>query len=142
MIATIYRFLLTLIALLLTLAVFLINKGFVLNPYLPVRLENLPNGASYVLYLALCLIFTWASLLVAKRLSNDVMQQGSIIELEQVNDAFLPSYLGYFFVALSTTNTQVFLIVFSILLVLVFSSRAAYFNPIFFIFGFIIRRIN
>jgi len=49
---------------------------------------------------------------------------------------FLPSYLGCFFVALSVPNFEVFIVVFGIIAIFIFYSRASYFNPVFFILGY------
>lgn len=54
------------------------------------------------------------------------------------NDGYLPSYLGYFFVALSIPgkDIQTLSLVFGILFVFVFFSRTVYYNPLFLIFGY------
>ena len=70
------------------------------------------------------------------RLGTDTIDAGSISVIEPANDAFLPSYLGYFFVALSIPNIEVFCYVFGIIYIFIFYSRISYFNPIFFLFGF------
>ena len=69
-------------------------------------------------------------------LGTDTMEAGSISVIEPANDAFLPSYLGYFFVALSIPNIEVFIYVFGIICIFIFYSRISYFNPIFFLDGF------
>src|SRR5690606_38431226 len=61
---------------------------------------------------------------------------GSIVEVEQANNAFLPSYLGYFFVALSVNNSETLIFVFSILFIFTFLSQTLYFNPLFLFFGY------
>ena len=63
---------------------------------------------------------------------------GDILGIELANDAYLPSYLGYFFVALSipTNDILTLLFVFSILFLFVFCSQALYYNPLFLILGY------
>lgn len=134
--ATFYRFFLTIVALSLAVAVFLIKAEVHFLPLLHHKLQHIPAIFSYLTYMAICIFLAWLSLSLAKGLSNDTLSQGSIKEIEQANDAFLPSYLGYFFVALSVPNFQIFCIVFAIIVILIFFSRAAYFNPLYFLFGF------
>ncbi|PKL53377.1 MAG: hypothetical protein CVV36_07320 [Candidatus Methanoperedenaceae archaeon HGW-Methanoperedenaceae-1] len=135
MIEHIFKFCLTLNSLLLSLVVFVIKEGFVINPLHP-YLSNLPSIISYILYLLVVLIFTWISMCLINRLGTDTIDAGSISVIEPANDAFLPSYLGYFFVALSVPNIEVFFYVFGIICIFIFNSRISYFNPIFFLFGF------
>jgi len=130
----IFKFVLTLNSLLLSLMVFLIKEGFVVNSLHP-SLSSLPKIITYILYFVIVLIFTWLIIQLANFLDTDTIDAGSISVIEPANDAFLPSYLGYFFVALSVPNIEVFLYVFGIICVFIFHSRISYFNPIFFLFG-------
>lgn len=135
MIEYIFKFCLTLNSLLLSLVVFLIKEGIVINSLYP-YLSSLPDIISYILYLSVVLIFTGLSMRLINFLGTDTIDAGSISVIEPANDAFLPSYLGYFFVALSIPNIEVFLYVFGIIYIFIFYSRISYFNPIFFLFGF------
>lgn len=135
MIEHIFKLFLTLNSLLLSFMVFLIKEEMVLNSLHP-YLSNLPKIITYILYFMMVLIFTWLSLQLTNFLSGDTIDAGSISVIEPANDAFLPSYLGYFFVALSIPNIDVFLFVFGIICIVIFYSRVSYFNPIFFLFGF------
>ena len=76
------------------------------------------------------------TLMLAKKLSNDEIGEGTVGEIEQANDSFLPSYLGMFFVASSIPNYLTFAFAFSIIAVFVFFSRSIYFNPMYFLFGY------
>jgi hypothetical protein len=131
----IFKLFLTLNSLLLALTVFLIKEGIVINSLHP-YFSSLPDIISYILYLSVVLILTWLSMRLTNFLDTDTIDAGSISVIEPANDAFLPSYLGYFFVALSVPNIEVFLYVFGIICVFIFYSRISYFNPIFFLFGF------
>ena len=131
----IFKFFLTLNSLLLSLMVFLIKEEIVINSLHPC-LSNSPNIITYILYFVIILITTWLSMQLTNSLDTDEIDEGSISVIEPANDAFLPSYLGYFFVALSVPNIEVFLYVFGIICVFIFYSRISYFNPIFFLFGF------
>ena len=115
--------------------VFFIKEGTVINS-LHQNLSNLPNIVTYSLYFDVVLIFTWLSIHFTNFLDTDVIDNGAITAIEPANDAFLPSYLGYFFVALSVPSMEIFIYVFGIICVFIFYSRISYFNPIFFLFGF------
>ena len=130
-----FKFFLTLNSLLLSLIVFLIKEEIVINSLHP-YLSSLPKIITYILYFVVIIIFTWLSLQLTNFLSVDTIEAGSISVVEPANDSFLPSYLGYFFVALSVPNIDVFFYVFGIIFIFIFYSRISYFNPIFFLFGF------
>lgn len=76
------------------------------------------------------------SLFVSKYLGNSNVTKGSVIEVENANNAFLPSYLGYFFVALSVNHCETLIFVFAILFIFTFLSQTLYFNPLFLFFGY------
>ncbi len=59
-----------------------------------------------------------------------------IVEIKQINSDFLPSYLGYFFVALSIQNIQALLFIFITLFIFIYRSQIFYFNPFFLIIGY------
>ena len=50
--------------------------------------------------------------------------------------AFLPVYLGYFFVALSINNLTTLCYIYAIVFVFTFVTQAQYFNPAFLLFGY------
>lgn len=131
----VFKFCLTLNSLSLSLMVFLVKEETVINSLHPC-LSNLPNIITYILYFIVILITTWLSMQLTNFLDTDEIDEGSISVIEPANDAFLPSYLGYFFVALSVPNIEVFFYVFLIICVFIYYSRISYFNPIFFMFGF------
>ena len=68
--------------------------------------------------------------------SKDSIDIGKVKQIEQANNAFLPSYLGYFFVALSVSYFDTLVFVFLLLFVFTFLSQTLYFNPLFLIFRF------
>ena len=131
----IFKLFLTINSLLLSLMVFFIKEGIVVNSLYPFFL-NLPNIISYVIYFIIIILFTKLSLFLIHFLDTDTIKASSISSIEPANDAFLPSYLGYFFVALSVPNIEVFICIFAIIAIFIFSSRISYFNPIFFLFGY------
>jgi uncharacterized membrane protein len=117
------------------------------------KLSSLPDFFSYILYFCLPIFFTWISLLLAKSLAKDSLEKteksikkengqtqiskmSKVIEVEQANNAFLPSYLGYFFVALSIPYFETLIFIFLILFLFTFYSQTLYFNPLFLLFGY------
>lgn len=117
------------------------------------KLSFVPDFASYALYFCLPIAFTFISLLLAKLLAKDSLEKtekkvrrengqeqtikrSKIIEVEQANNSFLPSYLGYFFVALSITNSETLTFIFLVLLLFTFFSQTHYFNPLFLLLGY------
>lgn len=140
----IFRLLLTFNATSLLIIIFLVKQGYTLGyfftkcPYLPYipELLDLPNYFSYVLYLLIPIIFTGISILLSELLGKSSFSAGEVVSLEHANNSFLPSYLGYFFVALSVGSWETLWFVYGVLFVFTFLSQALYFNPLFLIFGF------
>ncbi len=92
---------------------------------------------SYILYILIPVFLTYTSIFLSNRLSKDSMVNGEgNKEIEQANNAYLPSYLGYFFVALSIPRFETLAFVFLILFVFTFLSQTLYFNPLFLLFGY------
>ncbi|OBY50292.1 hypothetical protein BBB48_08785 [Haemophilus parainfluenzae] len=93
---------------------------------------------SLLFYFLIPFVATATVLWLSKYLGKDEFKQGEVKELEYVNDNFLPSYLGYFFVALSIPDNNLFLlfVMYGIIFLLVSCSKSFYFNPVFFLFGY------
>lgn len=113
----------------------LFENGF-LNEFIINNFSELLNFCSYLIYFIIIIILSIISLLLIKSLSDDEIEENTLTNIEPANDAFLPVYLGYFFVALSIPDIEVFLVVFGLIAVLIYYSRISYFNPNFFLFGF------
>lgn len=75
--------------------VFLIKEEIVLNPLHP-YLSSLPAVISYLLYFGIVVLLTLISIRLTDSLDTDTIDKLSISVIEPANDAFLPSYLGYF----------------------------------------------
>ncbi|HEX2549727.1 MAG TPA: hypothetical protein VHM20_07850 [Gammaproteobacteria bacterium] len=82
------------------------------------------------------IVLTGLSLLIAQWLDKGDLKKGQVINVEYANDAFLPSYLGYTFVALDVPNAQTLYFVYGIIFVFTFLSQALYFNPVFLLYGY------
>lgn len=134
-----FRLFLTFNATSLILVVYLVKEKIVINNWLSCFL-NMSHWFSYLLYLAVPVLFTFFSLLLSNKLADDSIEaeknQPVIKEVEQANNAYLPSYLGYFFVALSVPHCDTLVFVFIILFLFTFLSQTLYFNPLFLVFGY------
>ncbi len=119
-----YKVLLTFNSTMLLVAVYFIKQQIV------------PKDVSYGIsiiyycgYILVPIIFSLVCLVSVKWLSKDSIE-GGICEVEEANNSYLPSYLGYFFVALSVNDGTTLLFVFS------FHSQTVYFNPLFLLWGY------
>lgn len=133
-----FRLLLTFNATSLLIIIYLVKDGRTLGSFCPFFnfTTVLPNIISYVIYLLVPIILTRLSIALSSGLGKDSFKAGEITSIEHANNSFLPSYLGYFFVALSVPNLETLIFVYSVLFVFTFLSQALYFNPLFLIFGF------
>ena len=80
------------------------------------------------------LILSALSLFLAKKLGTDNLEK--CLEIENANNSFIPTYLGYFFLGLSIDNWQLLVFIYLIIFVFTLISQAQYFNPIYLLFGY------
>jgi hypothetical protein len=133
-----YRLLLTITATSLLLIIFVVQNGYTLGYFFDkcTYLVELPSAISYAVYLLIPIVLTGLSIFLSKYLGKDEFKAGQVVAIEHANNSFLPSYLGYFFVALSIGNWETLVFVYGVLFVFTFLSQALYFNPLFLLFGF------
>ena len=133
-----FRLLLTFNATSLLAIIFLVQKGHTLGHFYPynAQLLALPNTVSYLLYFFVPVLLTRLSILLSAKLGKDEFEKGKVSSIEHANNSFLPSYLGYFFVALSIGNWETLFFVYGVVFVFTFLSQALYFNPLFLLFGY------
>ncbi|HEC58872.1 hypothetical protein LCGC14_0470990 [marine sediment metagenome] len=141
MINAAFRVLLTFNATSLLVIIFLVQKGYTLSHFFSdfACLDwtaTLPNAVSYLLYLLIPILSTGLSIWLSKYLGKDEFKAGDVTSIEHANNSFLPSYLGYFFVALSIGNWETLWFIYAVLFVFTFLSQALYFNPLFLLFGY------
>ena len=91
---------------------------------------------SYIFYLIVPIFLTYLSIIISRFLGKDSFEHSNIQDIELANNSFLPSYLGYFFVALSIPNNLTLAFVYGILFVFTFCSQALYFNPLFLLYRY------
>lgn len=133
-----FRLLLTFNATSLLVIIYLVQNSHTLGDLFPTVcwFYSLPNMVSYLLYAVAPVLSTGLSILLSAGLGKDDFRDGQVVTIEHANNSFLPSYLGYFFVALSIGNWETLGFVYGILFVFTFLSQALYFNPLFLLFGF------
>lgn len=134
----VFRLLLTFNATSLLVIIFLVQKGYTLGHFFTKcsYLVELPNSISYIVYLLVPILLTVLSILLSSKLGKDSFDAGTVATIDHANNSFLPSYLGYFFVALSIDNWETLIFVYGVLFIFTFLSQALYFNPLFLLFGF------
>lgn len=138
---TAFRLLLTLNATSLLVIIFLVQKGYTLDQFFSGVAwlnwtEMVPNAVSYLFYFLIPVVSTGISILLSSKLGKDDFKSGEMASIEHANNSFLPSYLGYFFVALSIGSWEALWFVYSVLFIFTFLSQALYFNPLFLMFGY------
>jgi len=133
-----FRVLLTFNATSLLIIVYCVQKGITLTYFFPgiPWADKIPNAASYALYLLIPILLTGVSLRLSSFLGKDEFKQGQVESIEHANNSFLPSYLGYFFVALSVSNWETLFFVYGVLFIFTLRSQALYFNPLFLLYGY------
>lgn len=138
---TAFRLLLTLNATSLLVIIYLVQQGYTLGLIFSgvawlSWTGMLPNAVSYLFYFLIPVFSTGASILLSSKLGKDNFKSGEVMSIEHANNSFLPSYLGYFFVALSIGNWETLGFVYIVLFIFTFLSQALYFNPLFLLFGY------
>lgn len=141
MINTAFRLLLTFNATSLLVIIFLVQKGYTLGHFFDgvswlSWSTALPSTVSYLLYLLIPILSTGLSIWLSSQLGKDDFKAGEVQTIEHANNSFLPSYLGYFFVALSVGSWEALWFVYGVLFLFTFLSQALYFNPLFLLFGY------
>lgn len=134
----VFRLLLTFNATSLLVVVFLVQNGYPLGTLLrnySIGFE-VSNAVSYIIYFSIPVILTALSVVLSDRLGSDEFKAGEVSSIEYANNSFLPSYLGYFFVALSVNGWEALFFVYSVLFLFTYLSQALYFNPLFLVFGY------
>lgn len=133
-----FRLLLTINATFLLLIIYCVKKDITVNEYLVYKnIDFQPHSLfSFLIYMLIPLSLTWLSIFLSKYLPKNSFKKEEIKSISHANNSFLPSYLGYFFVALSIDNTNTLIFVYTILFIFTFLSQALYFNPLFLIYGY------
>ncbi len=126
----IYRLLLTFNATSTMVVIYLIKEKYYL-----LLLQNATIWLSHILFALVPLLFTLISIWMKGLLSKDDINY-EMLNIEEANNSFLPSYLGYFFVALSVNSVETMIFIYSIVFIFTYFSQTSYFNPLFLLFGY------
>lgn len=97
-------------------------------------ISNCPYWVISFVLLLIPILTSFISILCFKGLSKDNITACS--EVENANNTFIPTYLGYFFVGLSIDNYVLLIFVYVIIFVFALIGQGQYFNPIYLLFGY------
>ncbi|MGE8538594.1 MAG: hypothetical protein ACN6NI_04860 [Acinetobacter sp.] len=98
--------------------------------------ENFFSVCLYILIFLTCLIIGRLSIYLGKTGANDTISTRSLKLIEPANEYFLPIYLSYILVAISISSVKAFFIIFTLIAILLFYSRTAFFNPVLLVLGY------
>ena len=126
----IYRIMLTANSPILFVIIYLIKKKIQI-PFSVFKSEY----CSYLIYFALAVIFSALCLYIARFLPREIIT-GGVQQVESASGSYLPSYLGYFFVALSIEDVETFVCAGIVIFLFTYFSQAQIFNPMFLLFGY------
>lgn len=87
-----------------------------------------------VLLLIVPIILSGISLCIARKLGTYSLRECDEITL--ADNEFVPTYLGYFFAALSAPDRTTMSFLFGIVFVFTFLLKTQYFNPVYLLFGY------
>lgn len=109
---------------------------YAVNNYDTLALKNyLHIGCFTLIACLLCIVFTFVCLFISRCLGDDDISN-PVINIEEANNQFLPSYLGYFFVGLSISNFRTLFFIYVVIVAFTYFSQSHYFNPLFLFFGY------
>lgn len=126
----VFKLLLTFNATSTMIVVYLIKERYYL-----LCLEKHPIWVSHIVFLIIPILLTLTSIWMKRLLSKDDINY-EMLNVEEANNAFLPSYLGYFFVALSVNSVETMIFVYSIVFIFTYFSQTLYYNPLFLLFKY------
>ena len=90
---------------------------------------------SYAVYLGGIIFFTAICLFLSRFLPDETIS-GGIKEVELADGSYLPSFLGYFFVALSIVDDITLIVMAVVIFIFTYYSQTLYFNPLFLVFRY------
>lgn len=97
-------------------------------------IASIPSWVFGIVLLFAPILLSAVSIWLTLPLSKDTLENCS--DLEEANNSFLPTYLGYFFVGLGIEKLQHLAFVYLMILVFTYVAQTQYFNPIFLLFGY------
>lgn len=115
--------------------VFLFKNISLSLPFGVVVEKSLDQHLIFCIYIIFAVLFSKMCLVFAKFLSDEIIE-GGIINVEPANNSYLPTYLGYFFVALSVNDVTTLLWVYLLVCIFTYNSQTLYFNPMFLLFNY------
>lgn len=98
----------------------------------------LDNKTEYSILLVVItiIIFHFIGNQLIKSDESEQIERGSIENIDYANYLFLPSFLSYFFIAMSVDTYPEYFFVFTMLVLFLFRTKLFYFNPIYLLCGY------
>lgn len=121
-----YRLLLTINATSWMAIIYAIKERWSLGPIPPLIFG--------IILLFVPVILSLLSIFIARFLGDDSLQKCQ--EYSLADNEFLPTYLGYFFLSVSISETSTMIVVYLIVFVFTYLSQTQYFNPLYLLFGY------
>jgi len=121
-----YKFVLTLNSISWMFVIYSISKQW--------SFMKFPVWVSGILLLLIPVLLSLFSIFLAKGLGNDSLK--SCQECSLADNEFIPTYLGYFFVSLSTKDNVTMIFMYVIVFMFTCLSQTQYFNPLYLLFGY------
>lgn len=90
--------------------------------------------AAALILIPLLLTLIW-TLIAEKTFSVDSLN-GECFDIEEVNNDFLPNYLGYFFIGIGVDNIKVLIMMYLIIFFFTLLSQRKLFNPLLLLLGY------
>lgn len=122
----IYRFILTLNATSWMIVIYGISKQW--------TIKNFSVWITGILLLFVPVLLSFLSIMVARWLGNDSLK--GCQECSLADNEFIPTYLGYFFVSMSTTDDITMIFLYVIVFIFTWLSQTQYVNPLYLLFGY------
>ena len=132
-----YRFIYTLVSLSLLATIYMVNSKTTIKIW---ESYDFPTWASqvcsYLLYLGICLLATWAMTLGYKYLGKIEMHFDTVTNIEAADMTFIPVYFAYVFVGVSIQSWASLLFCYALLAIICFFTQTYLFNPLSYLLGY------
>ncbi|CAK1245531.1 hypothetical protein [Fructobacillus cardui] len=92
------------------------------------------------LFILLTALMVYIPLSIIHKKTDDYMRRAKLIELS--DNSFVPTYLGYFFIAMNTDSPWVMGAMYVVIFAFLYFAGVEYFNPIFLFYGYHIYKVE
>lgn len=120
----------------------LLSISWMILLYILDNMESIFDNSSIKTALLICFAFFIIQIIITSLELKWILpkyQKDNLIgvrEVENMDGEFLPTYLGYFFIALGLDNPYIAITLFIIILIFVSLTRVQYYNPVFLVYKY------